>query len=134
MRLDALRPREAHDGLHDGERIAGAVIDFARQQFLAFFRLLAIGDVSDHSADPDDAARIDAGRRRADAPAQLAVRPTYAKLGLKGLGIRGDLQPRLGQAVPVLRMNEGTDVLDRHRETARVDAEDSILPLVPGSP
>src|SRR6266567_671702 len=94
VRVDRLRPGESDNRLHDGKRVAGAVIDLARQQRLALLRLLAVGDVDDDAAHAGDAA---AGRRAgsggADAPAHFAVRALDAELGLEGLRI-------LEQALP----------------------------------
>ena len=85
--VDALCPCQPDDRLNDSERIAGPVIDFARQQILPLFGLLAIGHVDGHAADAHDpAGRIDARRRGAGAPARLAVRPQHAELGVLGLG------------------------------------------------
>ena len=73
--LDVVAARQPHDGLRQRQRILGAVIDFARQQVLAFLGMLALGDVDGDAADAHDAAAlVDGGRRRADAPADLAVR------------------------------------------------------------
>ena len=78
--LDVVAARQPDDGLRQRQRVLGAVIDFPRQQVLALLGLLALGDVDGDAADADDAAALVGGRRRrADAPAHLAVGPDDAE-------------------------------------------------------
>src|SRR5437879_2889938 len=73
--LDGVRAGQAHDRLHERQGVARAVVDLARQQRLALFSLLAVGDVDGHAADTHDVVSgVDARHRRSDTPAQLAVR------------------------------------------------------------
>src|SRR5258708_25650171 len=74
--LDVFTPRQSNDGLRERQRILGAMIDFAGQQILAFFRLLPFGDVNGDTADTHDtAAVVDRFGGGADAPTDLAVPP-----------------------------------------------------------
>ena len=85
--VDALRAGEPDDRLDDGERIAGTVIDLARQQDLALVGLLAVGDVDGDAADAHHlAGAVDARGRGADAPADFAIGAQHAKFGLLGAG------------------------------------------------
>ena len=131
--FDAIGARKPDDGIHQGQCIAGAVIDLARQQLLMFFRLLALGDVDGHAADANDmVGGIDARHRGADAPAHLAVRTADAELALEGGGVgRGWLDGAL-HMLPVIRVDEAANVIHAELEALWVDAEDAILPVVPG--
>ena len=56
------------------------MIDFPGQQILAFFSLLALGDIDRNSADAHyTAALIEGCRGRPNAPANPAVRPNDAE-------------------------------------------------------
>src|ERR1051325_7435128 len=78
------RPREPHDGLYDRERIAGAVIDLARQQQLSLFCLFALSDLDRDPTDPGDLPGAVTGHRAcANAGANFAGRPQDASLELK---------------------------------------------------
>ena len=70
------------------------MVDLAREQRLALLGFLALGDVHRDAADPHDLAAdvVEARRRRARAPAHLAVGTPHAKLGLMRLAV---LQQRL---------------------------------------
>src|SRR5215472_15373440 len=123
---------EPHDRLHDRQRVLGAMVDLAGEQDLAHLRFLALGDVGRDAAHPDDVAgRVQGGRRRAEAPADLAVRPPYAELGLVRLALGAQLLHGLLQPRPVVRMNERLHVLGRDHEARRVDPEDATLTFVP---
>jgi len=124
---------EADDRLDDRQRVPGPMIHLPHQESLALLGALAIGDVDGHAAEADHPpGRIDAGRGSPDAPARLPVRTMDAKLGLEGLSVLAHARERGTQPVPILRMNEGPDVFGRERETAGIDAENAILPFIPG--
>src|SRR6202040_403629 len=130
--VDALGARQSNDRLDDSERIAGAVIDLARQQHLPLFGLLALGDVDGHAADPRHVAgRIDTRRRRACAPAQLAIGATHAEFNLLGAFALGHAPADLPQRLPGDGMQEVADVVGRDLKVFRLDAEDAVLALVP---
>ena len=81
--LHVLAARQPDDGLRQRQRVLGAVIDLPRQQVLPLLGLLALGDIDGDAADADDvAALVGARRRRAGAPAHLAVRPDDAEFRL----------------------------------------------------
>src|SRR5205823_2731 len=104
------------------------LFDQKNPPFLGFFDL---GDVNCHAADPNDTiGAIDVGSGGAYAPARLAIWTKHAKLGLVGVrlgaGCKRRLQPR-----PILRMNEGPKIVQRHLVAVRIDAEDAALPFIP---
>ena len=64
---------EPHDRLHDGERIARAMVDLAGEQRLMRLRLLVAGHVGGHAAEAHEAAEvIELADGGAAAPALLA--------------------------------------------------------------
>ena len=52
------------------------------------------------------AAFVEARRRRAGAPAHVAIRPPHAKFGLEGVGVLGDLAECLHQQLKVFGIDE----------------------------
>ena len=108
------------------------MVDLARQQRLALFSLLAVGDVDGHAADAHDVVSgVDARHRRSDTPAQLAVRPADAKFALKARRVGRRRLDRVLQMLPVLGVDERPDIVDGEVEARGIDAEDPILPIVP---
>src|SRR5262245_54199276 len=127
--------RKPHDRLHKRKRIAGAVIDLARQQRLALFGFFALSDIDGHAADANDlVGRIDARDGSADAPAQLPVRTADAKLALVCRLVRRPRFDCILQMLPVVGMNEAADILDGEIEMVGLDTEDPILSVVPDEP
>src|SRR6202043_51784 len=126
--IHSFRAGEADDRLHNGKRVARPVVDFARQQRLAFLRLLAVGDVDDDTAYPGNApVRPGVGRGRADAPTHFAARTLDAELGLKRLRVPEQILPPADQRKPIFRMNERPDHVEPNGEALRVDPEDAAL-------
>src|ERR1700681_362427 len=100
------------------------MIHLTHQESLALLGALSIGDIDGHATETNDtAARIDAGRGGTNAPAQLAIRTMDTKLGLEGLSVLGNARQCRPQPLPIFRMNQGSNVVRRNRETARIDAE-----------
>src|SRR5262249_42520253 len=121
-----------HDRLYKRQGVARAVVDLARQQHLALFRLLAVGDVDGHATDAYDVVgRVDARHRRSDAPAQLAVRTADAKFALKARRAGRRRLDCILQVLPVLGVDQCLDIVDGEVEARRIDAEDPILSVVP---
>ena len=54
-----------------------------------------------------------------------------AKLGLEGLRVFIDVRQRRSQLLPILRMNEGANIVQLHRETVRIDTENAVLSFIP---
>ena len=118
--LDGVRAGQAHDRLHQRQCVARPVVDLARQQRLAFLGFLAVGDVDGHAADAHDVVgRVDARDRGSDAPAQLAIRATDAKLGLERRGVARRRLDRVLQMLPVLGMDQRPDIVDGDLEARR---------------
>src|SRR5262249_48732018 len=69
--------------------------------------------------------------RRADAPAQLAVRTADAELGLKRRCALHRGLDRALQMLPVLGMDQRLDVVDGEIEAVGVHAEYAVLAVVP---
>src|SRR5437879_2220735 len=68
---------------HDGKRVLGAMVDLARQQDLALFRPLAVGDVdADAVQTYRSAFEVTRYRRGAETPAHLGRGTDDAELGL----------------------------------------------------
>jgi hypothetical protein len=87
------------------------VIDFARQQVLAFLRMLAFGDIDGDAGDTHDvAALVEGGGRRADAPAHLTVGADDPELRLIRFGSLRELGDRLAQFISIVRVQEHLDV------------------------
>jgi hypothetical protein len=76
-------------------------------------------------------SRIDARRSSTNAPAQFSIRAMNAKLCLVGRRVFIDVRQRRSQPLPILRMNERANIVQRHRETVRIDTENAVLPFVP---
>ena len=130
--LDVFAARQTDDGLRQRQCVLGAVVNFAGQQVLTFFGLFAFGNVYGHAADTDDTPfLVDARRRRAGAPAYLAVRPNDSKLRFVGRDAFGELGHRLAQFVNVVRVEQFLNACRCHRKCLRIDAENLILALVP---
>src|SRR2546421_531825 len=82
--------------------IARAVIDLPRQQRLAFFRFLALGDVHGDAADADHmVGGIDACHGGADAPARLPAWAADPKLALQRRRVRRRRLDRILQVLPI---------------------------------
>ncbi len=127
------RPREADDRLHDRQRVPRAMVHLSHQQSLALLGALSVCNIDGHATETNDTtARIDAGRGSTDAPAQFSIRTMDPKLGLIGLPVLADARQRGLQPRPIVRMNQGANVVRRDREAARIDAENAILARIPG--
>src|SRR5260370_5451104 len=130
--LDVFAARHWNDGLRERQRILGAMIDLPGQQVLAFFRLLAFGDVNGDAADPDHtAAVVDRCRGGADAPADLAVWPLDPEFGFIRRYALGELGDGLSQLVDIVRMEQGLNACRCRPEGAWIDAKDAVLAFVP---
>src|SRR5262249_12366010 len=68
---------------------------------------------------------------RSDAPAQLAVRATDAKLALKARRVGRRRLDRVLQMLPVLGVDQRPDIVDGEIEARRIDPENPVLPVVP---
>ncbi len=78
--LHVLAARQPDDGLRQRQRVLGTVVDLPRQQVLPLLGLFALGDIDGDAADADNTAALVGGcRRRARAPAHLAIRPDDAE-------------------------------------------------------
>ena len=78
------------------------------------------------------ARRRRARRRRADAPAHLAVRAADAELGLLRACRPATCRCAIcSQRAQIVGMNERADVVGRDLEACRLDAENAVLALVP---
>src|SRR5256886_10735409 len=66
-------------------------------------------------------SRIAARRSSTNAPAQFSIRAMDAKFGLEGLRVFIDVRQRRSQPLPILRMNEGANMVQLHRKTVRID-------------
>src|SRR5262249_62263103 len=94
-----------------------------------------LGDVTRDRADANDAIRrIDASHRGSDAPAQLAVRTADTKLALEARRIGRRRLDRVLHVLPILGMDQRPHIIDGELETRGIDAENSILPVVPEEP
>ena len=124
--------RKPDNGLNDGQRIARSMIDLTRKQDLTLVGFLAIGDIDGDAVDTHDLACIvDAGSRRSDAPAHIAIGPHHTELNLLRAGALRHTAGVLNERNPVFRMDQRPDVLDRDLKTNRIDAEYAVLALVP---
>src|SRR5712664_2623332 len=108
------------------------MIDLPGQQILTFFRLLPFGDVNGDAADAHDAAAVvDRCRGSADAPADLAVRPSDPEFGFIGRYALGELGDGLSQFVDIVRMEQGLNACRCRHEGFWIDAKDAVLAFVP---
>ena len=112
--VDALGAGEPDDRLDHGERVAGAMIDLARQQDLPLVGLLAVGDVDGDAGDAHHlAGAVDARGRGADAPADFAVRAQHAELGLPGARALRHAARDVLQRTPIVGMDEARECCPR---------------------
>src|SRR5712691_5496278 len=110
------------------------MIDFAGEQQLALLGLLAVGDIDGHAADTRDLVDgILACRGRAEAPPHASVGTANAEFDLIATGIMPGLPERPAQTFPIVGMNQLPNACWRYLEGPRLDSEDLLLPLVPGT-
>ena len=132
--VDRLGIGQAHDRLSDSQDIAGAMVDFAREQHLVFFRLPALGDVDRDAAEPrEPAGAVAMAGSDTDAPANLAVRTADAEFGPDRLLALGDRGERRFQPRQVVRMDEAPQPGNAEVDRARCDAEDAVLTFIEGA-
>src|SRR5215470_14219307 len=132
--LDVVRAGQRDDSLHDRKRILGAVINFACQKQLPFLYLLAIRDIHRYATDADDLAPgVYACRRCAKTPPCTAVLMANAKFDLMGAGVLSRLPDCLKHLCPIVTVNQLPKTCERYLERCRIDAEYSLLPLIPGA-
>ena len=130
--LDVIGPCQPHDRLHHRKRIAGAVIDFARQQILAFFGFFALGDIDGDAAHAHQpVGGIEARGRSPGAPAHAAARLHDAEIGLHRAFTARHAPTALEEPSPIFGVDHGADIVDGDLEASALDAENMVLAFVP---
>src|SRR5262249_17038492 len=130
--INVLSARQPDDGLNDGKRITGPVINFSRQQDLPLVGLLAVRNIDGDAVDAhNNAGIIDTRSRRTDTPANLATRTQHTEFGLLRARSLRHAAGNFDQRYPIFRVDQRPDVVHRDLEISRVDSEYAVLPFVP---